>query len=82
MPSHCAAWLGLIHVHNPAGFVSRGVPLGDVPSMGRDIPNVVHHLGRDLLIADLDLHARRIGADVAADFDDGRYAKALWQRPR
>lgn len=74
-----AAWLGLIHVHNPAGFVSRGLPLGDVPSMRRDIPNVVHHIGRDLLIADLDLHARRIGVDVAAEFGESLYAEALWQ---
>ncbi|MDZ5457999.1 hypothetical protein [Azohydromonas lata] len=56
--------------------------MGDVPSMRRDIPNVVHHLGRDLLIADLDWHARRIGVEVAADFNEGLYAKALWQGPR
>ena len=27
-----APYLGNIHVHNPAGFVSFGVPIGDVPS--------------------------------------------------
>ena len=30
-----------IHVQNPAGFVSFGLPIGDVPSMKRDIPAIV-----------------------------------------
>ncbi|ALL67418.1 Oxidoreductase [Paraburkholderia caribensis MBA4] len=33
-----APYLKDIHVYNPAGFVSAGVPVGDVPSMKRDIP--------------------------------------------
>jgi hypothetical protein len=77
-----AAGLGSIHVHNPAGFVSRGVPLGDVPSMRRDIPNVVRHISRDLLLADLALHEQRINDDVAPDFEEALYAKAVWRRPR
>src|SRR5262249_21733285 len=32
-----ASYLRDIHVQNPAGFVSFGLPIGDVPSMKRDI---------------------------------------------
>jgi len=66
-------------VHNPAGFASVGVPLGDVPSMRRDIPGSVARISRDLLLADLALHERRIRADVPADFGAEVYAGAVWK---
>ena len=37
-----------IHVQNPAGFVSFGLPIGDVPSMKRDIPVIVGRISADL----------------------------------
>ncbi|KDP87105.1 monooxygenase [Cupriavidus sp. SK-3] len=74
-----APWLRDIHVHNPAGFASVGVPLGDVPSMRRDIPASVARISRDLLLADLALHEQRIRGDVSADFGAEFYAGALWK---
>jgi len=53
-----APYLKDIHVYNPAGFVSAGVPVGDVPSMKRDIPAVVRRISRDLFLADIDSHAQ------------------------
>lgn len=75
-----APYLKDIHVYNPAGFVSGGVPVGDVPSMKRDIPAVVRRISRDLFFADLDSHAARLAADVPADFDESAYASSVWQR--
>ncbi|MGA3399135.1 MAG: NAD(P)-binding domain-containing protein [Acetobacteraceae bacterium] len=72
-----APWLRDIHVQNPAGFVSFGVPTGDVPSMKRDIPTIVAHISRDLFFADFDHHARRMTADVAPDFTAAAYLKPL-----
>jgi len=66
-----------IHVQNPAGFVSFGLPTGDVPSMKRDIPTIVAHISRDLFLADFDQHARRMTADVAPDFAKTAYASAV-----
>jgi cation diffusion facilitator CzcD-associated flavoprotein CzcO len=66
-----------IHVQNPAGFVSFGVPTGDVPSMKRDIPTIVAQISRDLLFADFDHHAKRMRADIAPDFTEAAYASAL-----
>lgn len=57
-------WLRDIHVHNPAGFASVGLPLGDVPSMRRDIPRSVARISRDLLLADLALHEQRMRGDT------------------
>ncbi|MDR5759312.1 NAD(P)/FAD-dependent oxidoreductase [Caballeronia sp. LZ035] len=74
-----APWLRDIHVYNPAGFVSAGVPVGDVPSMRRDIPAVVRRISRDLFHADLDAHAARLNADVPADFDTAFYAANVWR---
>ncbi|WP_416048817.1 SidA/IucD/PvdA family monooxygenase [Cupriavidus basilensis] len=74
-----APWLRDLHVHNPAGFASVGVPLGDVPSMRRDIPGSVARISRDLLLADLALHEQRIRADVPADFGAEFYAGAVWK---
>ncbi|MFZ4285810.1 SidA/IucD/PvdA family monooxygenase [Variovorax sp. HJSM1_2] len=74
-----APWLHNIHVQNPAGFASTGVPLGDVPSMRRDIPAAVAQISRDLALADLPLHLRRIEAEVAPDYGPELYAAAVWQ---
>jgi cation diffusion facilitator CzcD-associated flavoprotein CzcO len=75
-----APYLKDIHVYNPAGFVSAGVPVGDVPSMKRDIPAVVRRISRDLFLGDIDLHAQRLAADVPAEFDESLYASNLWGR--
>ena len=72
-----APYLGNIHVHNPAAFVSFGLPIGDVPSMKRDIPGVVARISRDLFLADLDALAVRMVGDVAPDFGAELYAAAI-----
>jgi cation diffusion facilitator CzcD-associated flavoprotein CzcO len=72
-----APYLRDIHVQNPAGFVSFGVPTGDVPSMKRDIPAIVARISRDLFFADFDQHARRMTRDVAPDFTEAAYSKAI-----
>jgi cation diffusion facilitator CzcD-associated flavoprotein CzcO len=77
-----APYLRDIHVYNPAGFVSFGLPVGDVPSMRRDIPSVVQRISRDLFLADLDAHVARMNGDVPADFDASLYANRLWQADR
>ncbi|MFL9882261.1 NAD(P)-binding domain-containing protein [Paraburkholderia agricolaris] len=77
-----APYLKNIHVYNPAAFVSFGLPVGDVPSMKRDIPAVVQRISRDLFLADLDAHEARIHGDIAADFDESVYAQSVWQRDR
>ena len=63
-----APYLRDIHVQNPAGFVSFGLPIGDVPSMKRDIPAIVARISSDLLLADIQSHEQRIIGDVATDF--------------
>ena len=78
-PPVSAPWLSDIHVHNPAGFVSCGWPVGDVPSMKRGVAAVTARISRDLFLADIELHERRLTADVAADFDESLYAAAVWQ---
>nr|WKF61299.1 FAD-dependent urate hydroxylase [Paraburkholderia busanensis] len=77
-----APYLKHIHVYNPGAFVSFGLPVGDVPSMKRDIPAVVQRISRDLFLADLDAHEARIHAEIAADFDETLYARSVWQRDR
>jgi len=74
-----APFLGDIHIHNPAGFVSFGWPEGDVPSMKRGIPAIAARISRDLMLADLDLHRRRLTADVAPDFAPELYEAAIWR---
>lgn len=76
-----APYLRDIHVHNPAGFVSFGLPIGDVPSMRRDIPLVAARISRDLFLADLDSHGQRMTGTIAADFPDDVYASAVRKRP-
>jgi len=72
-----APYLRDIHVQNPAGFVSFGVPTGDVPSMKRDIPAIVAQISRDLLFADWEHHARRMTQDVPPDFTEAAYAARI-----
>ncbi len=72
-----APYLRDIHVQNPAGFVSFGLPIGDIPSMKRDIPTVVARISSDLFLADIQAHERRITGDVAPDFSDEIYASAV-----
>jgi cation diffusion facilitator CzcD-associated flavoprotein CzcO len=77
-----AAYLRDIHVHNPAGFVSFGLPIGDVPSMRRDIPLVTSRISRDLFMADLGSHEQRMTGTIAADFPEEAYASAIWKPGR
>jgi FAD-dependent urate hydroxylase len=74
-----APFLRNIHVFNPAGFVSFGLPIGDVPSMKRDIPLVVGRISRDLFLADFASHEERITGAVAPDFDEELYVHAIRQ---
>ncbi|MFL5288653.1 MAG: NAD(P)-binding domain-containing protein [Rhodopila sp.] len=73
-----ASYLRDIHAHNPAGFVSFGLPIGDVLSMRRDLPLVAARISRDLFLADLDHHEKRMNGSIAADFPPEVYAKAVW----
>ena len=70
-----------IHCFNPAGFVSFGVPIGDVPSMKRGHPTVTAQISRDLFLADFAHHQRRMTGDVPPDFGPELYAKAVWKKP-
>ncbi len=74
-----APYLKDIHVQNPAGFVSFGVPVGDVPSMKRGLPAVTARISRDLFFADFPAHAERLTSDVAAEFPETLYAAAVWR---
>ncbi|MGL4290579.1 MAG: SidA/IucD/PvdA family monooxygenase, partial [Phreatobacter sp.] len=76
-----APFLRNIHIYNPAGFVSFGLPIGDVPSFRRDIPAVVARISRDLFFDDFEAHHQRITAPVAPDFDETLYAAAVWRGP-
>lgn len=73
-----APWLNDIQVYNPSGFVSFGLPIGDVPSIQRDVPAVVRRISRDLFLADLDQHEARITGSVPPDFGEELYAHAVW----
>ena len=75
-----APYLRDIHVHNPAGFVSFGLPIGDIPSMKRDIPTVVARISSDMFLADIQAHERRITGDVAPDFSEEIYTRAVHAR--
>jgi cation diffusion facilitator CzcD-associated flavoprotein CzcO len=72
-----APWLKDIHVQNPSGFVSFGVPTGDVPSMKRDVPAIVARVSQDLLLADLPAHEERMRRSVPPDFTRDLYAAAV-----
>jgi len=75
-----APYLRNIHVYNPGGFVSFGLPIGDVPSIRRDVPVVVSRISRDLFFADFEQHhhARITSNDVAPDFTSEVYSASLW----
>ncbi len=75
--SGAAPMLRHIHVQNPAGFLSFGLPIGDVPSMKRDIPTIVARISADLFQADLDALRQRMLGDVAPDFTDALYRSAV-----
>jgi FAD-dependent urate hydroxylase len=77
-----APYLKDIHCFNPAGFVSFGVPVGDVPSMKRGIPTVTAQISRDLFLADLAHHQHRMTGDIPPDFGPELYAKAVWKAPK
>jgi hypothetical protein len=49
--------------------------------MRRDIPLVTGRISRDLFLADLDSHERRMTGTIAADFPDDAYASAVWKPP-
>lgn len=74
-----APFLKDIHVHNPAGFVSFGVPVGDVPSMKRGLPAVTQRISRDLFFADFPAHERRLTGEIAPEFPPTLYAAAVWR---
>jgi FAD-dependent urate hydroxylase len=76
-----APFLKDIHIQNPAGFVSFGVPVGDVPSMKRGLPAVAARISRDLFFADFPAHQQRLSGDVAPEFDEGLYASAVRSPP-
>ena len=66
-----------IHVQNPAGFLSFGLPIGDVPSMKRDIPAIVGGISGDFFRDDLDLLRPRMLGAVKPDFDEDLYRSAI-----
>ncbi len=75
-PGH-APLLRDIHVHNPAGFVSLGLPIGDVPCMKRDIPTLARQISADLFAADLDALRVRMRGDVPPGITDAMYRSAV-----
>jgi hypothetical protein len=64
-------------VQNPAGFVSCGFPVGDVPSMKRGVAAVVGRISRDLFFADFAAHQQRITAEFVPEFGEDLYAAAV-----
>jgi cation diffusion facilitator CzcD-associated flavoprotein CzcO len=72
-----APYLRDIHVVNLSGFLSFGGPVGDVPTMRRGIPAVVSRISRDLLLADLPEHERRLSAVVEPEFSEQLYSAAV-----
>ncbi len=75
--ANTAPFLKDIHIQNPSGFLSFGLPIGDVPSMKRDIPTIVSRIGSDLFRADLDTLRVRMTGNVAPDFTDELYRSAV-----
>jgi thioredoxin reductase len=66
-----------IHVQNPSGFLSFGLPIGDVPSMKRDIPVIVGRISADLFQDDLTALRTRMTGSVRPDFTDELYRAAV-----
>ncbi len=76
-----APYLKDIHVFNPAGFVSFGLPIGDIFSIRRDIPAIVSCISHDLFFEDWAHYEARITGDIAPDFENSLYAAAVWKQP-
>jgi cation diffusion facilitator CzcD-associated flavoprotein CzcO len=76
-----APFLKDIHNFNPSGFVSHGLPVGDILSFKRDIPAIVARISRDLFLADLAAHDDRINSAITEDFGVELYEKVVWQPP-
>jgi cation diffusion facilitator CzcD-associated flavoprotein CzcO len=76
-----APFLKDIHNSNPSGFVSHGLPVGDILSFKRDIPAIVERISCDLFLADLAAHDERINGSIAEDFGAAIYEKAVWRPP-
>ena len=66
-----------IHVQNPSGFVSFGLPIGDVPCMKRDIPVITGRISADLFNGSLDVLRPRMVSDVPPGFTDAIYRSAV-----
>ena len=69
--------LAHIHVQNPAGFLSFGLPIGDVPSMKRDIPVIVGRISLDLFQEDLATLRPRMTGAVPPDFTEELYRASI-----
>jgi cation diffusion facilitator CzcD-associated flavoprotein CzcO len=76
-----APYLKDIHVFNPAGLVSFGLPVGDIHSIRRDVPAIVSRISHDLFFQDWAHHEARITGDIAPDFENSLYAAAVWKQP-
>ena len=76
-----APYLKDIHVFNPAGLVSFGLPVGDIHSIRRDVPAIVSRISHDLFFKDWAHHEARITGDIAPDFENSLYAAAVWKQP-
>ena len=75
--SNASPLLKHIHVQNPAGFLSFGLPIGDVPSMKRDIPVIVSRISADLFQDDLNTLRHRMTSAVPPDFTPDLYHSAV-----
>lgn len=73
-----APFLGHIHNFNPSGFVSHGLPVGDILSFKRDIAAIVSRISRDLFLADIEAHEERIDGALPEDFGRELYETAIW----
>ncbi len=72
-----APMLRHIHVQNPSGFVSLGLPIGDIPCMKRDIPVLTSRINADLFDAEFDALSQRMVSDVPPAFTDDIYRSAV-----
>lgn len=74
-----APWLRNIHVYNPGGYLSFGLPTGDLWTLRRDVPIIAKRIGLDLFLDDVDHHDARMSGPVAPEFGIERYASAIWR---
>lgn len=66
-----------IHVQNPSGFVSLGLPIGDIPCMKRDIPVITSRISADLFNGELEVLRQRMVSEVPPAFTDAIYRAAV-----